>query len=397
MLPTQKYSQRLADVVAMGDELICAAKPQIAGELLELIKDAFPGSLGARLLALRLQLAGDRPGDALDGAREALRIDPLNLAALAIELQARRALGESGEGVATALSRLAAIAPDHPQIGPKPPAATLAGIGFMHFRQGRQLLALRWLGEAAQAEDWPELGAAIAQLQLECGQVRVALESARAVLDQLPDCLPVNLVSAQANAELGKLALADKHLKRARRFDPEFELARRLYARLPVSRLELPSLPELALPEMLLARVRRALDPPAEPAADSEPAPDPVGEYSPPSSRFLPSEESGGETESGPDDAAKTDEPQAPEATDELARLMEGQQWPAILELLRGSSHLLDAGRFGSLPTEGLPRLADELVRLNLPDLAAKAYRIAEDRTVPAFPEPAADDASPEN
>ena len=301
MIPTRNSSQRLAAVVAMADELVSAARPQIAADLLEQIKAAFPDSLGARLLSLRLDLAGDRPSEALDGAREVLRIDPMNPAALAIELQARHAVGESREGIATARSRLAAIAPDHPQIGEDPLAPTLAGIGFMHLRQGRQLLAERWLGEAAQSEDWPELAAAIAQLQLESGQVRGALESARTVLDELPDCLPANLVCAQANAELGKLALADKHLKRARRFDPEFELARRLYGRLPVSRLELPSIPALELPEMLLARAQRALDPPAEPVADTESTPDPVGEYSPPSSRYLPAGDSG----SGPDSATK--------------------------------------------------------------------------------------------
>ena len=393
MIPTAKNSRRLADVVALGDELICAGKPQIAAELLEQIKGAFPDSLGARLLALRLELAGERPGEALTGARETLRIDPLNPAALAIELGARRALGESGEGVATARGRLAAIAPDHPQIGPEPPAATLAGIGFMHLRQGRQLLALRWLVEAAQAEDWPELGSAIAQLQLECGQVRLALESSCAVLKELPDCLPANLVCAQANAELGKLALADKHLKRARRFDPELEQAGRLYARLPVSRLELPSAPDLELPEMLLARVQRALDPPTEPVADAEPAPDPVGEYSPPSSRFLPAEEAGGKAVEGSEDAAETPEPHVLAATSELAGLMEAERWPAALEMLRGSAHLLDAGQFGSLPPEHLPRLADELVRLNLSDLAAEAYRLAELRTPPPVQETAEEES----
>ena len=393
MIPTRSSSQRLAAVVAMADELVGAARPQIAADMLEQIKAAFPDSLGARLLSLRLDLAGDRPSEALDGAREALRIDPTNPQALAIELQARHALGESGEGIATARSRLAAIAPDHPQIGPETPAPTLAGIGFMHLRQGRQLLAQRWLGEAAQTEDWPELAAAIAQLQLESGQVRGALESARAVLDKLPDCLPANLVCAQANAELGKLALADKHLKRARRFDPEFELARRLYGRLRVSRLELPSIPELELPEMLLARARRALDPPAEPVADTESAPDPVGEYSPPSSRFLPAEDAG----SGPDSATETPDSHVPAATGELARLMEAGRWPAVLELLRGSAHLLDPGQFASLPPEGLPRLADELVRLNFSELATEAYRLAERRSAPAVSEPAADDASPDN
>lgn len=397
MLPTRISSQRLAAIVAMGDELIRFGKPQIAGDLLEQLKAAFPDSLGTRLLGLRLELAGDRPGEALEGAREALRIDPLNPAALAIEVRARCALGESGDGVATARSRLAAVAPGHPHIDQEPPAPTLAGIGFMHLRQGRQLLAQRWLGEALQAEDWPELGAAIAQLQLESGQVRVALESARTVLDQLPDCLPANLVCAQANAELGKLALADKHLKRARRFDPEFELARRLYARLPVSRLELPSVPDLELPEMLLARARRVLDPPTESVADAESAPDPVGEYSPPSSRFLPAEEAGGEADPDPENAADSAERHVPTATGELARLMEAGRWPAVLELLRGSAHLLDAGQFDSLPSDGLPRLADELVRLDLSDLATEAYRLAALGSVPADPESAADDASLEN
>ena len=397
MLPTRRGSQGLVAVVAMGDELIGSGKLQIAAELLEQLKAAFPESLGARLLGLRLDLAGDRPGQALEGAREALRIDPLNPAALAIELRARRALGESGEGVATARKRLAAIDPDHPQIGEGPQPPTFAGIGFMHLRQGRQLLAQRWLGEAMQSEDWPELGAAIAQLQLESGQVRVALESAGAVLVQLPDCLPANLVCAQANAELGKLALADKHLKRARRFDPEFELARRLYARLPVSRLDLPSAPELDLPEMLLARARRTLDPPPEPAADSESAPDPVGEYIPPSSRFLPAAEAGAEAESEPAGAAPTAEPPTPSATGELARLMESGRWPEVLELLRSSAHLLDAGRFDSLPPDGLPRLADELVRLNLSDLATEAYRLAGLRSAGVAPEAAANFESPDN
>ncbi|MXY12612.1 MAG: hypothetical protein F4Y46_01005 [Chloroflexi bacterium] len=62
--------------------------------MLEQIKAAFPDSLGARLLSLRLDLAGDRPSEALDGAREALRIDPTNPAALAIEHQGRHELGE---------------------------------------------------------------------------------------------------------------------------------------------------------------------------------------------------------------------------------------------------------------------------------------------------------------
>lgn len=232
MLATEKESRSLAAAAALGGKLIDASKREIAAELLEQINASFPDSLVARLLALRLELAGDRPGEALAGTRKALQIAPLSPAALEIELRARRALGEAGEGVATALGRLAAIAPDHPQIGPDRLAPTLAGIGFMHLRQGRGLLAERWLREAVETEDWPELGAAIAQLQLEGGQVRVALESAQAVLEPLPDCLPANLVCAQANAELGKLALADKHLKRARRFDPEFKLARRLYAQI---------------------------------------------------------------------------------------------------------------------------------------------------------------------
>ena len=397
VIQTQSNSRRLADVVALGDELIAAAKPQIAAELLEQASAAFPDSIGARLLALRLELASERPTEALAGARQALQIDPLNPAVLAIELQARRDLGESGEGVATACSRLAAVSPGHPQIGPEPPAPSLAGIGFMHLRQGRQLLAQRWLGEAAEAEDWPELGATIAQLQLEGGQVRVALESARSVLEKLPDCLPANLVCAQANAELGKLALAHKHLQWARRYDPEHELARRLYARLPVSRLELPAIPDLDLPEMLVARARRALDPPQEPVTDAEPVPEPVGEYSPPSSRFLPAEDSGGEIEAEPDDAFAAPEPRPPGAVEELARLMEAGQWPAALELLRSSAHLLDAGQIGYLPPDGLPRLADELMRLNLPGLAAEAYRLAETRAAPAIPETTDADSSTEN
>jgi tetratricopeptide (TPR) repeat protein len=389
MHSTQINSRRLSDVVALGVDLICAAKPQIAAEMLEQIQGVFPDSLGARLLAQRLSLAGDRPGEALEGARESLRIDPLNPAVLAIELRARQALAESGEGLATARGRLAAIAPDHPQLGPEPLSPSLAGIGFMHLRQGRQLLAQRWLGEAMPAEDWPELGSAIAQLQLECGQIRLALESARAVLAMLPDCLPANLVCAQANAELGKLALADKHLKRARRFDPELALARRLYARLAVSRLELPSAPKLDLPEMLLARAQRVLDPPDDPVADSEPAPEPIGDYSPPSPRFLPADEAGGEPTGGPEDAAKFPEPHVLAATGELARLMESDQWPAALDLLRGSAHLLDAGQLDSLPVEHLPRLADELVRLNHSDLAVEAYRLAELRSPPPVPESA--------
>ena len=76
---------------------------------------------------------------------------------------------------------------------------------------------------------------------------------------------------------------------------------------------------------------------------------------------------------------------------------MEAGRWPAVLELLRGSAHLLDAGQFESLPPDGLPRLADELVRLNFSELATEAYRLAERRSAPAIQESAADDPSPEN
>ena len=399
MNPAAKDSPRLASIAALAGELLDAGKPQIAAELAEQIGAQFPDSLVARLLDLKLMLARDRPDEALAGAERALGIDPFSPAALAIALRARRALGESGAGIAAARDRLAAVAPGDPELAREPVAPTRAGIGFMHLRQGRQLLAQRWLAEAMPAEAWPELGAVIAQLQLEGGQIRAALASAGAIFDLLPECLPASLVSAQANAELGKLALAHKHLTMARRFDPEFELARRLYARLPVSRLELPPAPALEIPEMLLARARRALDPPPEPAVGTGSAPDPVGEYRPPSGRFLPSAAAGGEPGSAPE-APDSPEPGGPPAlavTGELARLMGQEHWPAVLELLAGSAHLLDPGQLPFLPRSGLPRLADELVRLGLPELAAAAYRLADPVPAATAPEAANSGPQPEN
>ena len=382
-------------IVALAAELLDASKDQVAAELIERVGAEHPDYLGVRLLESRLEVSAGRPSEALAGALGVLMIDPLNADALAVELRARRALEQSAEEVGAVLRKLAAIAPAHPEGGPRAPAPTLATIGFMHLRQGRNLLAQRWLEDAIEEDGWPELRAAIAQLQLEDGQVRAALASAQSVLEQLPECLPANLVCAQAHAELGKLTLADKHLKRAGRYDPEFELARRFYARLPVSRLELPPAPDLELPEMLLARAQRALEPPPDPAAAPPYVPEPVGEYNPPSERFLPARDDAGheDTDPGP---ARTD-PQSLALSGQLARFIEEGQWPLVLELLESGVNLLDPGQLESLPRSGLPRLADELLRMDRPDLAAEAYRLAESQPPPADREATAGEPSPDN
>ncbi len=392
---------RPATVIALAANLLDHAKLQIAAELVEQVNGPFPDCLAARMLSLRLELANDRAAEALAGAIDLLRIDPLDPAVLAIELRARRQLNEIGVGIDTTVRRLAAVAPQHPELGNATIAPTWAAIGFMHLRQGRHLLAQRWLDQALDTEKWPELELAIAQLQLEGGQLRAALKSSEEVLELLPNCVPANLIFAQANAEFGKLALAEQHLQRTRRFDPEFDQARRLYSRLPVSRLELPPAPRLDPPEMLLARAQRALQPPSDPSLDpvGEPAsePEPVGDYRPPSTRFLPAQNDSGKSASESGSIGPEPDPVTQAATADLARLMSENDWPAALKLLESVANMLDSGWLARLPSAGLPRLADELVRLNRGELAAEAYRLTQSQTAPAAPGATDPDAQSDN
>ena len=380
-----------ATVIALAARLLDRSKLELADELVAQVNGAFPDCLVARMLSLRLELARERAAEALAGTIDLLRIDPLNPEVLEIELQARRQLDASGDGIEAAARRLAAVAPGHPVLDGFAIAPNRAAIGFMHMRQGRHLLAERVFSEARATENWSELAVAIAQLQLEGGQVRAALNTSTQVLEQMPNCLPANLVFAQANAEFGRLALAGQHLQRTRRLDPEFALARRLYERLPVSRLELPPVPGLDLPEVLLARAQRALGPAPEPmpAAAPAPVPDPaeLGEYHPPSSRFLPRPQDGGDPDVGAEAAPPAADPVVLTSAGDLGQLLAEDNWPLAIQLLEGTAKLLDAGFLAGLPSHCLARLGDELVRLDRPDLAAEAYRLDRRQRAPSAPD----------
>lgn len=365
-------------ILHLAGILLEEKKLQVASELMALVSDPFPQSLPGRLVGAELALAKGEAADALETVRAVLQIDPLNPRALLLAMRAGQAAELPECELGLAISHLAESDRDcreiqvlARQLGSRP-KRSLAAVGFMHLAHGRLLLAERYLQAGMRVWNRPQLGLAIAQIQLETFRMNSALETCQDLGAHFPTCLPADLIAAQANAELGMLDKARSLLDRTSSLDPGFERARRIYARLPVSRIEPPPPPLLVVPEILLNSIRRILEPDERRVELASPPPMPSAEFVPPSERFLP-------LAPAPNNVGNVDH--GGEAFDEMpepaslpALIAEGD-WAKVWSVLEYAQDLVDDQLLAAVPPERLQRLGDELTRLGRSDLAEAAYR----------------------
>ncbi len=349
-----------------------------AAKLLAVLTVAWPMNCPARLERARLRLARGRVSAALSDARFVLDIDPLAGPANLLSLQARRALGEGATTLADDLAQLVAIDPVSEGVVRLArqcaiePAQSRAGIGFMHLRAGRLLLAERYLDDARELEHWPALGIPVASIQLQTGRAHSVLRTCERLADNYADCLPAMLLAAQAYAELGQLDASAEQLAASVQYDAEYLLARTLFESLPVSRIRLPDAEPLPVPVALVAAVDDILggNSSAVPAPPQSELHDVTAEeeFVPPSERLLPQPTT--------NDVGESDEslPRVESNAGELPNLIATENWPQVAIVLQFAGNQLDEELLAQTPPDLLSRLGDELTRAGLTELAELTY-----------------------